>query len=171
VSAFRSGSVTFSGALGGEGSLTKDGDGQVTLSGDKANTYTGTTTVNEGTLLLKKSEGVNAIVGELVIGTNEGDPGTAVVSLGAAHQIDNLAVVTINLDGLWEMHCFDDKVGSLAGDNPEERVTTEDPPTLTVGFNNRSTTFAGVISGPGAVVKVGTGTRTPPGANPHPAGP
>jgi autotransporter-associated beta strand protein len=165
-----SGSVSFLGALGGEGALTEVGGGQMILSGDAANTYTGTTTVNEGTLVLSKPEGVNAITGDLVIGTNEGDPGTAVVSLGAAHQIDNLAVVTINLDGLWEMHCFDDKVGSLAGENPEERVTTEDPPTLTVGFNNRSTTFGGVISGPGTVVKVGTGTWTLTGANTYTGG-
>ncbi len=43
-------STTFSGVIGGTGTLTKAGSGTLTLSG--ANTYTGTTTVADGTLLL-----------------------------------------------------------------------------------------------------------------------
>src|SRR5262249_10155193 len=77
-----SGSVVFSGPLGGEGALKKIGSGQVIFSGEAANTYTGTTTVNEGTLVLSKPDGVNAITGRLVIGDREGDPETAVGSLG-----------------------------------------------------------------------------------------
>src|SRR5262249_34845652 len=49
-------------------------------------------------------------------------------------------------------------------------VITGDPPTLTVGFNNLSTTFDGVIGGPGTVVKVGTGTWTLTGANTYTGG-
>jgi autotransporter-associated beta strand protein len=163
--------VTFSGVLSGPGGLTTLAGERILnrfepnivtliLSGNAANTYTGTTRVNEGTLLLSKPAGVTAIAGDLVIGDDAGDPGTAVVSLGAAEQIDNLVAVTINSDGLWKMNNFSDGVGSLEGVNPEERVEHGDPPTLTVGFNNRSTTFAGVINGPGTVVKVGTGTWT-----------
>jgi autotransporter-associated beta strand protein len=46
-------SLTISGNIGGAGSLTKNGPGTVTLSG--SNTYTGSTSVNAGTLVLNKS--------------------------------------------------------------------------------------------------------------------
>jgi autotransporter-associated beta strand protein len=46
-------STTYSGNLSGTGSLTKSGTGKLTLGG--ANTYTGTTTVNAGTLALNGS--------------------------------------------------------------------------------------------------------------------
>src|SRR5262249_22338680 len=99
--------VEFSGILSGPGGPTmldaKDvfdlglfgNDVRVTLAGDKANTYTGTTTVNGGTLFLKKPDGVNAIAGPLVIGDNEGRPASAVVGLGAHYQLIGVAV-TIN---------------------------------------------------------------------------
>jgi autotransporter-associated beta strand protein/T5SS/PEP-CTERM-associated repeat protein len=46
-------STTFSGAISGSGSLTKNGTGALTLSG--TNTYTGLTTVNAGTLIVNGS--------------------------------------------------------------------------------------------------------------------
>jgi autotransporter-associated beta strand protein len=49
------------------GSLTKQGPGQLRLFGTVANTYTGTTTVNDGTLLLGKSVADGAIRGNLTI--------------------------------------------------------------------------------------------------------
>ncbi|MEM1026838.1 MAG: autotransporter-associated beta strand repeat-containing protein [Planctomycetota bacterium] len=53
---FGNGSSTFAGTISGNGSLIKDAFGVLTLSG--SNTYTGTTTVNGGILVL---EGGNAI--------------------------------------------------------------------------------------------------------------
>src|SRR5690606_9805536 len=47
-------STTFAGAIAGSGGLTKAGTGTFTLAG--ANTYTGTTTVNAGTLALGASD-------------------------------------------------------------------------------------------------------------------
>ncbi len=49
---------TYSGAMSGTGSLTKQGSGTVTLTG--ANTYSGTTTVNTGTLALGASNAFSA---------------------------------------------------------------------------------------------------------------
>jgi autotransporter-associated beta strand protein len=39
------------------------------------------------------------------------------------------------------------------------------PVALTVGYNNSSTTYSGVMSGPGSLIKVGAGTLTLTGAN------
>jgi autotransporter-associated beta strand protein len=161
------GNVTFDGVVYGPGSVTKTGAGTLTFGGTAANTYTGTTTVNEGTLVLNKPDGVDAIAGPLVIGDGVGDPDTAVVSLGAPNQIADTVAVTINSDGLWKKNNFEDGVGSL---ELLGRVEQGDPPTLTVGFNNRSTTYGGVISGPGTVVKVGTGTWTLTGNNTYTGG-
>jgi len=54
------GTGTFSGVISGTGGLTKSGSGTLTLGGATANTFTGTTTVNDGTLLLQK-QGVPAV--------------------------------------------------------------------------------------------------------------
>lgn len=65
-----SSAMTFTGASGviaGTGGITKIGDGTVYLSG--ANTYTGTTTVNDGTLQINSS-GAIADTSNLVIGAD-----------------------------------------------------------------------------------------------------
>ena len=66
--------MDFTGSLSGRGGLTIRGGSstRVFLSGTAANTYTGTTTVNGGNLVLKKPAGVNAIAGPLVIGDGDG---------------------------------------------------------------------------------------------------
>lgn len=59
------GTTTYSGTITGAGTLTKTGTGSITLSGAAANTFTGLTTVNNGTLLLNKSGGAKAIAGNI----------------------------------------------------------------------------------------------------------
>ena len=49
------------------GALTKSGAGQLVLAGAGANTYSGITTVNNGTLTLSKTSGINAIGGDLIV--------------------------------------------------------------------------------------------------------
>jgi autotransporter-associated beta strand protein len=56
----------FSGVLSGNGGLLKTGGAAVTLSGSSGNTYTGPTTINEGTLILAKSSGY-ALSGDITI--------------------------------------------------------------------------------------------------------
>src|SRR5262249_49145035 len=140
-------------------------------SGTAANTYTGTTTVDRGTLVLSKLAGVTAIAGPLVIGdgVDHGSDLNAVVQLGANNQTDPMLPLTINAFGTLKEGNFSTKWGSLDGAG-QENIIMGDPPTLTVGFNNRSATYAGVISGPGIVVKVGTGTWTLTGNNTYTGG-
>src|SRR5574342_853038 len=49
-------------------SVTKNGLGEMQFSGASPNTYSGTTTVNDGALTLNKSANVSAMSGPLVIG-------------------------------------------------------------------------------------------------------
>lgn len=73
--------------------LTKSGDGTLTLSGTTANTFTGTTTVNDGTLVLNKAANVTAIAGNIVVGDGRG---TDVLRIDADEQIANTANVTLS---------------------------------------------------------------------------
>ncbi|MEI6032775.1 MAG: autotransporter-associated beta strand repeat-containing protein [Verrucomicrobiae bacterium] len=72
------------------GAVTKAGTGQLSFTGTEANTYTGTTTVNAGTLVLAKSSGVAAIAGSAIT-VNSG--GTLL--LGSSNQINNAANLTL----------------------------------------------------------------------------
>jgi autotransporter-associated beta strand protein len=54
-------------------SLVKTGAGVLSFLGADANTYTGTTTINGGTLRLGKASGVTSVVGDIVVGTGGTD--------------------------------------------------------------------------------------------------
>ena len=84
---------------GGSISLTKVGTGTQTLAGNRDNTYTGLTTVANGTLALNKTAGTNAVSGDIVIGAgalqnnqNEQIADTATVTMTAATSKWNLNV-------------------------------------------------------------------------------
>gem|GEM_PF-3321648 len=98
---------------GGAADLTKAGSGTLVLDGASANTYTGLTSVNNGTLELSKPASTNAFAGNLVIGDGAGGTGTAVVRLAAAEQIPDLSTITINSDGVLDLFGSDETVGPL----------------------------------------------------------
>jgi len=135
------GDIVISRAITGtdaSGTLTKDGTGTLTLS--KANTYTGATTVNAGTL----------------------KAGVATSAFGS------LSAVTVNLGALLSLNNYSETIGSLAGAGTVNNGGASDK-TLTAGGDNTSTTFSGTIAD-GAVGKLiftksGTGTLSLSGAN------
>jgi autotransporter-associated beta strand protein len=134
------GSITFSGAISGDGGLAKSGSGTLTLDG--TNIYTGTTTVNAGTLALS---GGNAIA----------DTATVTLANTAGVQLHVNASETIaSLQG-----------GGGTGGN----VSIASGQTLTVAETG-SITFAGVVSGAGSLAKSGAGNLTLTGTNTNTGG-
>jgi fibronectin-binding autotransporter adhesin len=141
------GDTTLSGVISNTGALTKSGTGTLTLSG--VNTFSGNTTISAGTLKLGVANAIpdGAGKGDLVMNPSSG---TATFDLGGFSE-------TIN--GL-----SNSGAGSSVVDNSASSTT----PTLTVGGNNVTSTFSGVIqntAGTLALTKTGTGTLTLSGAN------
>ena len=128
--------------LVGEGGFTKQGAGTLHLYG--ASTYEGPTLIGAGTLRARESGVLSAT-------------SAYEVAAGATLRIDNNKTQTI---------------GSLAGAGT---VQLGNPPTtnapaggsaqLTLGGNDASTNFSGVLAGKGQLIKTGTGTLTLSGVN------
>lgn len=132
---------TFAGSISGSGTVTRSGSGVVTFSG--TNTYTGNTVIESGTLR---------------------------VSGGSA--IGNASrVVLANTSGaVFDLNGSSETIGSLSGGGTSGGNVTLGSGTLTVGADNTSTTFSGVISGTGQLVHNGSGTLTLAGVNTYSGG-
>lgn len=116
----------YSAILSGSGSLIKAGNGTLTLSG--ANTFTGTTTPNAGTLTLANS---------LALQNSTLNTSTGTLSFGA--------LTAATLGGLGG-------AGPLALTNASSGAVA-----LTVGNNNTSSTYSGSLDGSGSLTKTGSG--------------
>jgi len=159
-------------------SLTKMGDGIQSLGGNSPNTFTGTTTVTGGTLVLNKTPGVNALGGNITIGDSNG---TDTLRLGASDQIPDAAAVTftsgtVGDNGVFDLNGYDETVGKLIsiGDR-HHSITNTAVGTSTLTVNAASgddSTFTGRITNGDeekaredqvevvALTKTGTGTLT-----------
>ena len=116
------------------GRADQDGAAALTLSG--TNTYTGTTTINAGTLT---ASGGSAIA-------------------------DTSAVVLANVAGATLNLANNETIGNLSGGGAAGGNVTLGSNTLTVN-QTAATTYAGSISGTGGLTKTGTDTLTLAGAN------
>jgi autotransporter-associated beta strand protein len=142
------------GPITGSGGVTKIGSGTLYFEGSTANTYAGTTRVNSGTLLLKKSVPDGAVPHGLVINGR--------VQLLALNQIADVSDVTIGGAGLLSLNGYSDYIDELSGGGAVDLGTEY----LVIGDGNGSSTYGGVISGTGRLYKFGSsGTITLTGDN------
>jgi autotransporter-associated beta strand protein len=149
------------------GSLIKVGPGTMQLEGGgTANSYTGTTTVNEGTLVLFKAVGVDAIpAGALTIGDGVGGAGADKVILRNSNQIADTNNVAISSSGLLDMQTYNtsETVNAIAGSGA---VTLGPGSSLTLADSSgNSAVFSGSIRGGGTLNKSGTSTLELTGNN------
>src|SRR5262249_40691269 len=80
--------------------------------GNVGNTYSGTTTVNTGTLSLDKTGG-NAVGGNLVLSDNLGGNNADVVIYQQSNQVIDNAIVTVNASGLLNLNGQSDTIANL----------------------------------------------------------
>jgi len=146
-----SGSLLLNGAITGVGGFTKLSGGSVTLGGANVNTYTGTTIVRNGTLLLDKNTLAAddaTMSGPLVIGEDELPENTDIVRFLRCCQLPPDTDITINSSGLLDLNGFGQNArniifngGDIATDAAGSILPTGD---ITV---NRNTNSQAVISG------------------------
>ena len=135
--------VLTTGIIAGSGGLTKSGSDSLTLSGQ--NTYTGPTVINAGSVIA----GVAGLPG-----TNGGINVSGALGRNSTVTIANNATAVLNLNG------FSTQIGSLSGGSLTGTNVLLGSGTLTLGGDNSSQTFSGVISGSGGLTQVGTGSLT-----------
>lgn len=133
-------SLTLSGVIGGAFGITKDGAGSVTLDGLAGNTFSGTTRVQLGTLLLNKTTG-NAVPASLTIlgGTSR---------LLRPNQINDNSTVTVQGTGMLDVNGQTETINTLTGaGGGVVDLGTGGVLTVTQG------TFTGVVQGAGMLVQ------------------
>lgn len=153
------GNTTLSGSITNSGGITKTGAGTLTLSGTANNSFSGALAINDGTVALAKTAGINAIGGGTVaIGDGSGAASSAVLRLDASNQIaDYAGTLTINSDGVLQLNNYTEGINTLAGTGLIDLSTSG---YLAVGVNSGSSTFGGSVTGSGTLEKAGSGTLT-----------
>ncbi len=179
----QAGTLAVNGVLSGTGfNLSKTGAGQLTLGGSASNTFTGTTTIDLGTLALGKTGGAKAIIGPVTMGgVNTNQPNLRML---ANNQFDPSVVMTfVNASGNWARFDLQGTSQTLAGIQcatgggivQNERISgggTSAAGTLTIN-NSADYSFTGYMrdrdGGAGTyflnIVKTGAGKQTIAGAN------
>lgn len=143
VSVVDVGTITVSGVIGAN-------VGNVTVN----NSTTGTT----GLQKVAFSSGSNAYTGTTTVNAN------ARLQLGASNVIpDGAGKGNVSLTGTLDLNQYSDTVNGLSGTGTVDKSSATNTSTLTVGGNNASSTFGGIIkntAGTVALTKTGTGTLT-----------
>lgn len=130
-------SISISGVIGETGGakgVTIDGPGQVVFSQTASNTYTGTTTVKDGTLQLATSGAGDrfGVVGPLVIGDGVGAAESAVVILNDTDVLGPNVQVTVNKDGLFDAFLHPTTIKSLTIEAGGSAIANPDKGPITV---------------------------------------
>ncbi len=128
------------------GALTKIGAGRLSFSGAGNNTYSGLTTVTDGTLHLNKTSGINAIAGDVLI--NGG-----IVLPAVSNQIADTSTMTID-SGSYTMGALSETFNELIFNGGSIGVGTLTLPSNTTALTMRDTSIPGgtiILSGTGSV--------------------
>jgi autotransporter-associated beta strand protein len=149
------------GRISGPAGWVKYGPGTFQFKTPYTNTYAGASWVREGNFIMDGVMNQPVIPGSFVVGAPADPPNTTRAWPIKNNQIADLAAVTIHPSGELAMTGFHDIIGSLHGAGEIDLGSG----VLTVGANNTSTLFSGVISGTGSLVKTGAATLTLTGAN------
>jgi len=152
------GDMELTGAINSAGfNLTFGGQGNTLVLGN----------LNLGTgQLTKDGNGITQLEGTNVHGDVTINGGNLSAFGGAA--LHDGALVTMNGGNLFIG--ASETIGGLAGSAPGASVAIASGQRLSVGANNASTTFAGLIFDNGALTKIGTGTLTLTGNNSYSGG-
>ena len=106
----------------GTGGINKYGPGTLTFSGAGDNSYSGTTTVNEGILEFAKTVSGSALTGPLVIGDGVGND---VVRCLNNNQIYSTGLqVRVNSSGVFDLGNYTDYIGPLTLEGGQVTTTT-----------------------------------------------
>lgn len=93
--------VPISGVAGA--SLTKSGPGQLEFNMASSNSYSGTTRVADGTLVLNSSTSDAGIVGPVEVGDGAGSAFSSELRVTRSSEIANTSVVTVRGDGIFKL--------------------------------------------------------------------
>lgn len=134
--------LTVGGIITGAQPITKLGDGKVIMT--SSNSYSGATAINGGIM----QHGASDVIPD---GSGKGD-------------------VSLAVDTVLDLNSYSDNVNGLSGAGIVDNTAASTSSTLTVGGNNVSSSFSGVIQNSGAasvlnLIKTGSGTLTLSGVN------
>ncbi|HHW8923560.1 TPA: autotransporter-associated beta strand repeat-containing protein, partial [Salmonella enterica] len=159
---------TFDNAISGSGQVVKSGDETLTLSG--SNTYTGGTTINDGTLIATSVDALGSgdVTDNAVLELNTG--GDFDNAISGSGQVVKSGDKTLTLSGV-NTYIGGTLIsgGTLLASNVEALGTGDVTNNATLELNT-SGDFDNAISGSGQVVKSGDETLTLSGANSYTGG-
>ncbi|EHK8789003.1 autotransporter outer membrane beta-barrel domain-containing protein [Salmonella enterica] len=154
--------------IGGTGRVEKSGDDTLTLSG--SNTYTGGTTINDGTLIATSVDALGSgdVTDNAVLELNTG--GDFINNIGGTGRVEKSGDDTLTLSGS-NTYTGGTLIssGTLVASNVEALGTGDITDNAVLELNTGGT-FDNVISGSGQVVKSGDETLTLSGANSYTVG-